>query len=52
MDSGIEYTFPVKTPTKEDKTKTTPFNEISKSGKIVNVYNALIMADEISKEVK
>lgn len=52
MDSGIEYTFPVKTPTKEDKTKTTPFNEISKSGKIVNVYNALIMADEISKQRK
>ena len=52
MDSGIEYTFPVKTPTKEDNTKTTPFNEISKSGKIVNVYNALIMADEISKQRK
>lgn len=49
MDSGVEYTFPVKTPTKENKEKTTPFNELSKSGKIVNAYNALIMADSISK---
>jgi len=49
MDSGVEYTFPVKTPTKEDKNRTTPFNELSKSGKIVNAYNALIMADSISK---
>ncbi|WAC03726.1 S8 family serine peptidase [Lacinutrix neustonica] len=31
MDSGVEYTFPVKTPTKEDKDKMTPFNELSKS---------------------
>jgi subtilisin family serine protease len=49
MDSGIEYTFPVKTPTKEDKDKMTPFNQLSKSGKVVNAYNALIMADSISK---
>ena len=50
MDSGVEYTFPVKTPTREDKDKMTPFNELSKSGKIVNAYNALIMADSISKK--
>ena len=48
MDSGVTYTFPVKTPTEEDKNKTTPFNELSKSGKIVNAYNAFIMADSIS----
>ncbi|WP_452600808.1 S8 family serine peptidase [Pontimicrobium sp. MEBiC06410] len=50
MDSGVEYTFPVKTPTREDKDKMTPFNELSKSGKIVNAYNALIMADSISRK--
>jgi subtilisin family serine protease len=52
MDSGVEYTFPVKTPTKEDKEKMTPFNELSKSGKIVNAFNALIMADSVSKANK
>lgn len=52
MDSGVEYTFPVKTPTKEDKNKMTPFNELSKSGKVVNAYNALIMADSISRANK
>ncbi|WGH74714.1 S8 family serine peptidase [Tenacibaculum tangerinum] len=48
MDSGLEYTFEVSTPTKEDKNKTTPFNQLSKSGKVLNAYNALIMADSIS----
>lgn len=46
MDSGVEYTFPVKL-TRNDSIKT-PFNKLSKSGKIVNAYNALIMADSIS----
>ncbi|WGH74713.1 S8 family serine peptidase [Tenacibaculum tangerinum] len=49
MDSGLEYTFEVSTPTKEDKNKTTPFNQLSKSGKVLNAYNALIMADSISR---
>ncbi len=50
MDSGLEYTFKVKTPTKEDKNKMTPFNQLSKSGKVVNAYNALLMAEEVSKK--
>lgn len=49
MSSGLEYTFEVFTPTKEDKNKTTPFNKLSKSGKVLNAYNALIMADSMSK---
>jgi subtilisin family serine protease len=49
MDSGIEYTTEVSTPTKEDKSKTTPFNKLSKSGKVLNAYNALIMAESISR---
>jgi cell wall-associated protease len=49
MDSGIEYTLEVSTPTEEDPDKTTPFNQLSKSGKVLNAYNALIMAERISK---
>jgi len=40
---------PVKNPTKEDKDKTTPFNQLSKSGKVLNAYSAFIMADSIVK---
>ncbi|AUC78264.1 hypothetical protein CW736_02080 [Nonlabens sp. MB-3u-79] len=39
----------VTTPTKEDPEKTTPFNQLSKSGKVLNAYNALLMAERISK---
>ncbi|WP_400075068.1 S8 family serine peptidase [Winogradskyella sp. R77965] len=49
MDSGIEYNMGVSTPIKDDKNKTTPFNQLSKSGKVINAYNALIMADSISR---
>ncbi|MCL7752464.1 S8 family serine peptidase [Polaribacter sp. Z022] len=49
MNTGIEYTIKVNTPTKKDKNKTTPFNQISKSGKVLNAYNALIMADSIAR---
>jgi cell wall-associated protease len=49
MDSGIEYTLEVSTPTEEDPDKTTPFNQLSKSGKVLNAYNALLMAERISK---
>lgn len=48
VDSGLEFTVEVATPTKEDKNKITPFNKLSKSGKVLNAYNALIMADSIS----
>lgn len=49
MDSGLEFSIEVKTPTEDDKNKTTPFNKLSKSGKILNAYNAMIMADSISR---
>ena len=49
MDSGLEYTIEVHTPAKEDKNKTTPFNQLSKSGKVLNAYNALLMAAEVSE---
>jgi cell wall-associated protease len=49
MDTGLEYTLEVNTLTEEDKNKTTPFNQLSKSGKVLNAYNAFIMADSISR---
>ncbi|CAM1341203.1 S8 family serine peptidase [Tenacibaculum amylolyticum] len=49
MNSGIAYTIPVSTPEKDDKSKLTPFNQLSKSGKILNAYNAFIMAEKITK---
>lgn len=32
-----------------DQAKSRPFDQISKSGKMVNAYNALILADEVSR---
>ena len=49
MDSGVEYTIPVKVTSKDGEEQMIPFNELSKSGKIVNAYNAFLMADSISK---
>ncbi len=46
MHTGLEFDVKVKTPTKEDKKKMTPFNKLSKSGKIVNIYNAIVSAEK------
>lgn len=49
MDSGTKYDVEVEI-TLEDKTKKmVPFSELSKSGKVVNAYNALLMAEGLSK---
>jgi cell wall-associated protease len=47
MDSGLECTLEVNTLSKEDKDKTTPFKQLSKSGKVLKAYNVLFMADSI-----
>lgn len=47
MDSGLTSTVNVILGGEQSNTK--PFSEISKSGKMVNLYNALIMADKMSK---
>ena len=47
MDSGLSLNQKVTVGENADMIK--PFNELTKSGKIVNAYNALIMADQISK---
>ncbi len=50
LDSGVSYdNLQVQVPgEKEGVLK--PFSEMSKSGKVVNVYNALLMAGEMSKK--
>ncbi len=51
LDSGVSYDLQVQVPgEKEGVLK--PFSEMSKSGKVVNVYNALLMAGEMSKKGK
>lgn len=47
MDSGITTDMDVVLG--GDPSNTKPFSSISKSGKMVNMYNALIMADKMSK---
>ncbi|MGO3183010.1 MAG: S8 family peptidase [Aequorivita sp.] len=47
MDSGI--TTDIEVILDGDPSNTKPFSSISKSGKMVNMYNALIMADKMSK---
>lgn len=49
IDSGVEYKILVKAPAVgTDKNHQLPFNELSKSGRIVNAYNALLLANELS----
>ncbi|WP_026451854.1 S8 family peptidase [Aequorivita capsosiphonis] len=47
LDSGITTDMDVVLG--NDPSNTKPFSSISKSGKMVNMYNALIMADKMSK---
>lgn len=50
MDSGTTYNLEVIVPGTEDKKA--PFSELSKSGKVLNVYNAMQLAEKISKKRK
>lgn len=47
MDSGLSSTASVIVAGDSDNTK--PFNELSKSGRMVNAYNALIMASKVAQ---
>jgi subtilisin family serine protease len=49
MQSGTPLAFDVKVGEKQEKI---PFSEASASGKIVNAYNALKMAEEMSNTIK
>ena len=50
MDSGIPYNFEVIVPGTKDKKVS--FSELSKSGKVLNVYNAMKLAEKVSKQKK
>ncbi len=52
MESGLPIDIMVNKPSKSKEKEKVPFSSLSKSGKIVNAYNALIMADSISKRRK
>lgn len=47
LDSGTSYNFEVIVPGTKDKK--VPFSELSKSGKVLNVYNAMKLAEKVSK---
>ncbi|PKV48546.1 subtilase family protein [Aquimarina sp. MAR_2010_214] len=49
IKSGISYNIDVEIKQKDGTKIMIPFSELSKSGKIVNAYNALLLAEQISK---
>jgi cell wall-associated protease len=51
LKSGVSYDGQIQVPGEEEGVLK-PFSELSKSGKVVNAYNALLMAKEISKKKK
>jgi cell wall-associated protease len=48
LDSGTAYNMEVIVPGTKDKK--IPFSELSKSGKVLNVYNAMLLAEKVSKQ--
>jgi cell wall-associated protease len=50
LDSGTAYDLQVIVPGSKDKK--VPFSELSKSGKALNVYNAMKLAEKVSKQKK
>ncbi|WP_420571373.1 S8 family serine peptidase [Kordia sp.] len=50
MKSGISLNIMVNKPSTSKEKELVPFSSLSKSGKIVNAYNALLMAEEVSKK--
>ncbi|WP_394773441.1 S8 family serine peptidase [Flavobacterium sp.] len=50
LDSGTAYNLQVLVPGTKDKK--VPFSELSKSGKVLNVYNAMELAKEMNKRKK
>lgn len=50
IDSGTPYDIEVILPGTKDKK--VPFSELSKSGKVLNVYNAMQLAKKVSKKKK
>ena len=49
LQSGVTYNIDVEIKHEDGTKKTVPFSELSKSGKVVNAYNALLMAAKLSE---
>ena len=49
MESGTSYDVEVEIILEDKSKKMIPFSELSKSGKVVNAYNALLLAEKVSK---
>ncbi|MGH1384459.1 S8 family serine peptidase [Kordia sp.] len=52
MKSGVSLNIMVNKPSTSKEKELVPFSSLSKSGKIVNAYNALLMAEKVSKKKK
>jgi cell wall-associated protease len=52
LNSGVTINWEVNKPLTRNNKKLVPFRSLSKSGKIVNAYNALLMAEQVSKKKK
>ena len=49
MKSGNSYNIDISIENSEKTSRTLSFTELSKSGKVVNAYNALLLAEKVSK---
>ena len=52
MESGLSYDIMVNKPSNSREKELVPFSSLSKSGKIVNAYNALLMAEKMFNKKK
>jgi len=50
LNSGVSYDIEVEITNEKGEKELVPFSSLSKSGKIVNAYNALLMAEEYTKQ--
>ena len=49
LQSGVSYNIDIEIEQEDSTKKSIPFSELSKSGKVVNAYNALLMAAQLSE---
>lgn len=49
LKTGVQYNIVVSMKDSLDKSIKIPFNELSKTGIVVNVYNALVLAESLTK---
>ncbi|VXB21789.1 S8 family serine peptidase [Maribacter litoralis] len=49
LKTGVQYNIEVSMKDSSDNNIKIPFNELSKTGSVVNVYNALVLAESLTK---